>query len=117
MVGALERQPRDDEPQGERKKMPGTDRPLRTGLQLTGRPRTLRCPQCTKGAAPTFHSITHTAEKLRLGQRRSSGTLLVTRLANVYGAPIPCQAVWTLALISNPYSLEEGHSEGTSGHI
>lgn len=41
MVGALERQPRDDEPQGVRKKMPGTDRALRTGLQLTGRPRTL----------------------------------------------------------------------------
>lgn len=96
--------------------MPGTDRPLRTGLQLLDDPGHSRCPQCTKGAAPTA-SHTTLREKLRLGQRRSSGTLSVTRLANVYGAPIPCQAVWTLALISNPYSLEEGTLGGTSGHI
>ena len=50
-------------PQGERKEMPGADRALRTGLELMGGPRTLCWPQCTHGAAHTFHSLTHTQQR------------------------------------------------------
>ena len=113
MVGALERQPGDNEPQGERKKMPGADRALRTGLQLTGGTQnTLLAPVLQRSSTHISQSHTHIAEKLRLGQTCSSGMLSVTHLA-----PTPCQAAWTLALISNPYPLEEGHSEGTSGSV
>ena len=100
-------------PQGERKEMPGADRALRTGLQLMGGPRTLCWPQCTHGAAHTFHSLTHT-------QQRNSDSV---RAAAQARSQLPTWQMLMEHLLRARQcghwhlSLEEGHSEGTSGFV
>ena len=100
-------------PQGERKEMPGADRALRTGLQLMGGPRTLCWPQCTHGAAHTFHSLTHT-------QQRNSDSV---RDAAQARSQLPTWQMLMEHLLRARQcghwhlSLEEGHSEGTSEFV
>lgn len=101
MVGPLERQPGDDEATGGEKGNAQCRQSPENWTPAYGRIQNpLLAPVHPQSSTHISQSHTHTAEKLGLGQSRSSGTLSVTHLANAYGAPTPCQAVWTLALVT-----------------
>ena len=97
MVGALERQPGDNEPQGERKKMPGADRALRTGLQLTGGTQNaLLAPVHQRSSTHVSQSHIHS---------RETRTRSEAQLRHALGYP-PCKCLWST--YSVPGSVDTG---------